>query len=67
MQTFIDLLFGNTLTRLVFFPALACLPLLFFPKGRDGAVKLYALAVSPASPSNVFATTGAGASSTSGT
>ncbi|HBL28231.1 MAG TPA: hypothetical protein DD490_15460, partial [Acidobacteria bacterium] len=46
MQTFIDLLFGNTLTRLVFFPALACLPLLFFPKGRDGAVKLYALAVS---------------------
>ena len=46
MQTFIDLLFGNTLTRLVFFPALACLPLLFFPKGREGAVKLYALAVS---------------------
>ena len=46
MQTLIDLLFGNTLTLLVFFPALACVPLLFFPKGSDGAVKVYALAVS---------------------
>ncbi len=31
---FLDLLLGNTLTRLVFFPAVACLPLLFFRKGR---------------------------------
>jgi NADH-quinone oxidoreductase subunit M len=46
MQTFIDLFFDNTLTLLVFFPALACLPLLFFPKGSEGAVKIYALAVS---------------------
>ncbi|HJX29952.1 MAG TPA: NADH-quinone oxidoreductase subunit M, partial [Thermoanaerobaculia bacterium] len=46
MQTLIDLLFGNTLTLLVFFPALACLPLLFFPRGSAGAVKVYALVVS---------------------
>src|SRR6185436_7827398 len=43
MQTLIDLLFGGTLTRLVFFPALACLPLLFFPKGSERTVKVYAL------------------------
>jgi NADH-quinone oxidoreductase subunit M len=46
MQTFIDLLFGNTLTLLVFFPALACVPLLFFPRGSEGAVKVYALIIS---------------------
>jgi NADH-quinone oxidoreductase subunit M len=46
MQTFFDLLFDNTLTLLVFFPALACVPLLFFPKGSAGAAKVYALAVS---------------------
>ena len=43
---FLDLLLGNTLTRLVFFPAVACLPLVFFKKGSDRAVKVYALAVS---------------------
>ena len=41
METFIDLLFGNTLTLLVFFPALACVPLLFFPKESSGAVLTY--------------------------
>ncbi|HSF41890.1 MAG TPA: NADH-quinone oxidoreductase subunit M [Thermoanaerobaculia bacterium] len=46
METFFDLLFGNTLTRLVFFPTLAALPLLFFPRGSDKAVKVYALIVS---------------------
>ncbi len=45
MDGLIELLLGNTLTRLVFFPTLAALPLLFFRKGADGAVKLYALAV----------------------
>ena len=29
MQDILELLTGNTLTRLVFFPAVACLPLLF--------------------------------------
>ncbi|HKH45378.1 MAG TPA: NADH-quinone oxidoreductase subunit M [Thermoanaerobaculia bacterium] len=46
MQTLIDLFSGNTLTLLVFFPALACVPLLFFPRGSEGAVKVYALSVS---------------------
>jgi len=49
MDTFLDLILGNTLTRLVFFPALACIPLLFFKEdGPSGAkpVKIYALAVS---------------------
>jgi len=46
MQTFFDLLLGNTLTRLVFFPAVACLPLLFFRRGDERPVKVYALAVS---------------------
>jgi len=46
MDLALELLLGNTLTRLVFFPAAACLPLLFFPKGSEGAIKLYALVVS---------------------
>ncbi|MFL5681918.1 MAG: NuoM family protein [Chloroflexota bacterium] len=49
METILQLLLGNTLTRLVFFPAIACLPLLFFPRragDRGGAVKVYTLAVS---------------------
>jgi NADH-quinone oxidoreductase subunit M len=46
MDTFFDLLLGNTLTRLVFFPTLAALPLLFFRRGSAGAVKIYTLAVS---------------------
>ncbi|MEO8503189.1 MAG: NADH-quinone oxidoreductase subunit M [Acidobacteriota bacterium] len=43
MDTFLQLLAGNTLTRLIFFPALACLPLLFIR--RDGAARAYALLV----------------------
>jgi NADH-quinone oxidoreductase subunit M len=46
MDTFLDLLLGNTLTRLTFFPTLAALPLLFFPRGASGAVKVYTLIVS---------------------
>jgi NADH-quinone oxidoreductase subunit M len=52
METLLHLLTGNTLSRLVFFPALACLPLLFFrrgsaPEGQSWrAVKGYTLAVS---------------------
>jgi NADH-quinone oxidoreductase subunit M len=46
MATVFDLLLGNTLTRLVFFPALACLPLLFFPRGSVRGAKIYALAAS---------------------
>ena len=39
MDTFLELLLGNSLTRLVFFPAIACLPLLFFPRNDDGGAK----------------------------
>ncbi|HEX5716979.1 MAG TPA: NADH-quinone oxidoreductase subunit M [Thermoanaerobaculia bacterium] len=46
METILQLLLGNTLTRLVFFPAIACLPLLFFPRRATNAVKVYTLAVS---------------------
>ncbi len=46
MSTFLQLLLGDTLTRLVFFPAVAAVPLAFFRRGTDRAVKLYALAVS---------------------
>src|SRR6185436_8260614 len=46
METLFDLLLGNTLTRLVFFPAAACLPLLFFPRHAERAVKIYTLIVS---------------------
>ena len=46
MDTILELLFGNTLTRLVFFPTIACLPLLFFPRSATKAVKIYTLAVS---------------------
>jgi NADH-quinone oxidoreductase subunit M len=46
VDTFLALLAGDTLTRLVFFPALACLPLAFFRSGATRPVKLYALAVS---------------------
>jgi NADH-quinone oxidoreductase subunit M len=46
METILELLVGNTLTRLVFFPAIACLPLLFFPRGASGTVKSYTLAAS---------------------
>ncbi len=47
MQTILALLAGNTLTRLVFFPAIASLPLLLFPRGAAvRAVKIYTLVVS---------------------
>jgi NADH-quinone oxidoreductase subunit M len=46
MDTVFALLTGNTLTRLVFFPAVACLPLLFFPRSAVRATKIYVLAVS---------------------
>jgi NADH-quinone oxidoreductase subunit M len=46
MPTALALLAGNTLTRLVFFPAIACLPLFFFRRGANRPVKIYALAVS---------------------
>jgi NADH-quinone oxidoreductase subunit M len=46
MDVLLDLALGNTLTRLVLFPAAACLPLLLFPRGSARPVKLYLLAVS---------------------
>jgi|HubBroStandDraft_3_1064219.scaffolds.fasta_scaffold11702_2 NADH-quinone oxidoreductase subunit M len=46
MTTALELLAGNTLTRLVFFPAIACVPLLFFRRGATRPVKVYALLVS---------------------
>ncbi len=46
METFLGLLAGNTLTRLVFFPTLAALPLLFFPKAQAKGAKIYLLVVS---------------------
>jgi NADH-quinone oxidoreductase subunit M len=46
MTPWIELLFGNTLTRLVFFPAVAALPLLFFPARAERGIKVYALAAS---------------------
>jgi NADH-quinone oxidoreductase subunit M len=46
METFLDLLLGDTLTRLVFFPALACLPLLFFRRDAVQPIKVYTLIVS---------------------
>jgi len=44
MENVLALLFGNSLTRLVFFPTVACLPLLFLRGTR--AVRIYALVVS---------------------
>ena len=56
MENFLDLLLGDTLTRLVFFPAVACLPLLFFRRdakrglgrasSKDRPIKVYTLVVS---------------------
>ena len=45
MRTLLVLLSGDTLTRLVFFPALACLPLLFARREAKEPVKLYTLLV----------------------
>jgi len=46
METLIDLALADSLTRLVLFPAVAALPLLFFRKGAGRPVKIYLLAVS---------------------
>jgi NADH-quinone oxidoreductase subunit M len=47
MPTFLSLLSSLSLTLLVFFPTLACIPLLFVRRGANpGGVKLYALLVS---------------------
>jgi NADH-quinone oxidoreductase subunit M len=46
METFFGLLVGNTLTRLVFFPAIAALPLFFMGKAQPRAAKIYTLVAS---------------------
>ncbi|MDH3255462.1 MAG: NADH-quinone oxidoreductase subunit M [Acidobacteriota bacterium] len=46
MDTLLHLLTSPSLTLLVFFPTLACLPLVFFKATAEGAVKLYTLTVS---------------------
>ncbi len=46
MHTFLALLSSSTLTRLVFFPAIACIPLLFARRESTRAIKVYALLVS---------------------
>ena len=45
-MTFLELLLGNTITRVVFFPAFACVPLLFFARRSSAAIRVYALVVS---------------------
>jgi NADH-quinone oxidoreductase subunit M len=45
MNTFRELFTHLTLTLVVFFPALAVVPLVFFPRRAQGAVKAYTLAV----------------------
>src|SRR4051795_5976586 len=45
METFLGLLVGNTLTRLVFFPTLAAIPLFFFARAQAKAAKVYSLVV----------------------
>ncbi len=46
MAEFLDLLTSNSLTRVVFFPALICLPLLFFRKEAERQIKMFALSAS---------------------
>ncbi len=46
MSDFLGLLTSNSLTRVVFFPALACLPLLFFKNEAERQIKLFALSAS---------------------
>jgi NADH-quinone oxidoreductase subunit M len=46
MDTFFGLLAGNTLTRLVFFPAIAAIPLLFLVKASAKTAKIYVLIAS---------------------
>ena len=45
METFLVLISNNTLTRVIFFPTLACLPLLF-AHGRDQYIKVWTLLAS---------------------
>ena len=45
METFLESLLGNTLTRLVLFPTLAAVVLLFVRRDADRFVKLYTLVV----------------------
>src|SRR5512142_3319653 len=44
MNEILELALGNTLTRLVFFPAVACLPLLFLKRDAIKAIKGYTFA-----------------------
>jgi NADH-quinone oxidoreductase subunit M len=46
METFFGLLVGNSLTRLVFFPAVAAIPLFFLARAQARVAKIYALAAS---------------------
>ncbi len=46
METFLELLMGNTLTRVVLFPTLAVLPLFLFPATEQRRIKLYTLVIS---------------------
>src|SRR5579863_3712645 len=46
MPSWLELLTGPTLTRLVFFPTIACLPLLFLRSESKNAIRIYALIVS---------------------
>jgi len=46
METFFGLLVGNSLTRLVFFPAVAAIPLFFLARAEARAAKIYALVAS---------------------
>jgi NADH-quinone oxidoreductase subunit M len=46
MATFLDLLAGDSVTRLVFFPTVAALPLLFLRRAAPTTVKVYGLVVS---------------------
>jgi len=45
-MSWLALLAANSLTRVVFFPALACLPLLFFRRQAKTGVRIYALLAS---------------------
>jgi NADH-quinone oxidoreductase subunit M len=46
MPSWLELLTGSTLTRLVFFPTIACIPLFFLRSDAKRAIKIYALIVS---------------------
>jgi len=46
METFFGLLVGNSLTRLVFFPTIAALPLFFLARAQSRTAKIYTLVAS---------------------